>query len=193
MDNETSPYLAGKLLLAMPGLGDPRFHKAVILICTHDENGAMGLVVNDQSLNLSFDKLMEQLKVTKDTILSPQIASIPVHIGGPVDKGRGFMLHGHDFTHDETIRINDQFGVTGTLDALKHVTQGQGPDDMLFILGYAGWEAGQLDNELQQNAWLIADSHHDLVFKSENAEKWSLAVNTLGFDPAMLSSDAGRA
>ena len=191
--DKSSPYLTGKLLLAMPSMGDPRFHKAVIFMCSHDENGAMGLVINNHAHTLKFENLLEQLGIMSDITLDPQAAEVPVMLGGPVETGRGFLLHGKEFDHAETIAVNEGFAVTATLDALKTVAQGKVPDDMLFILGYAGWEAGQLDEEIQQNAWLVADPNPELVFENKNDEKWQNAVSALGFDPAMLSSDAGHA
>ena len=190
---DTSPYLVGKLLLATPSMGDPRFRKSVIFICAHDENGAMGLVINHRLPGLEFQSILEQMKITSDIKVDLEALSLPVMSGGPVETGRGFLLHGNDFKHHETIKVDDDYGVTGTIDALKAVVKGEGPEKLLFILGYAGWEAGQLDEELQQNSWLVCDPDPSVIFHETNDEKWAMAFNTLGFDPSMLSGDVGRA
>ncbi len=192
-ETQDGTYLTGKLLLAMPTLGDPRFHRAVILMCAHDEHGAMGLVVNHQMADIKFEHLLKQINLASDIQVDPDKLSLHVMSGGPVDPARGFLLHGSDFSTDDTIKINDEYFVTGTVDSLKKAVQKGGPDKMCFILGYAGWGAGQLDAEIQQNAWLVVDADPDLVFSSDIENAWSRAVQKLGFDPAMLSGDAGRA
>lgn len=189
-DNRTvSPYLTGKLLVAMPQMGDPRFHKAVIFICAHDVNGAMGLVINHTLPGLELSELLSQLHIEGNQT-SPDI---PVMSGGPVETGRGFILHKGDFRQIDSLKIESDIYVTGTIDALKAIAQGKGPDEMLFILGYAGWTAGQLDLELQQNAWLVVDADPALIFDSNPDECWDLAIRKIGIDPNMLSGEAGRA
>lgn len=182
-------YLAGRLLLAMPQMGDPRFHKAVIFMCAHDENGAMGLVINHVVPGLDMRQLLRQMNIdmAADTGISPVMS------GGPVEAGRGFILHSSEFVQKDTVKICDGFSVTGTVDALRAIAAGEGPDDMLFILGYAGWGAGQLDQEIRQNAWLVADPDHELIFNPAMDEKWDRAIGKLGINPAMLSDSAGRA
>lgn len=193
ISSENSGYLIGKLLLAMPSMTDPRFHRAVILLCAHDANGAMGLVINHPAQDVKFADLLKQLKIASDIELGSSQVSLPVISGGPVEKGRGFILHGSNFAQKDTVKVDEQFSVTGTLDGLQAVANGQGPKPALFILGYAGWNAGQLDAELQQNAWLVSDPNPDLVFRTNPEDQWSLAVSSLGFDPGMLSGVAGRA
>lgn len=190
---EKAPYLSGKLLLAMPAMGDPRFHRAVIYMCAHDANGAMGLVINHSLQGLEFSELIKQLGIHSDIEIRLDASAIPVMSGGPVESARGFLLHSNDFTQPDTIRIDESCSVTGTIEALKEVAAGKGPDRALFILGYAGWGAGQLDREIQDNAWLVVDPDPQIIFHPEVEEKWTLSVQKLGFDPAMLSSDAGRA
>ncbi|MCB1531999.1 MAG: YqgE/AlgH family protein [Alphaproteobacteria bacterium] len=190
MTRNKNAYLTGKLLLAMPSMSDPRFHKAVIFICVHDEQGAMGLVVNHDLPHLSFDGLLDQLGIASDIHVN---VSLPVMSGGPVESARGFMLHTNDFNQKDTIKIDERFSVTGTLDALADVAAGKGPENMLFILGYAGWSAGQLDQEIQDNAWLVVDPDPEIIFAKDPEIKWEKAVSTLGFDPVMLSGDAGHA
>lgn len=184
--------LAGRLLLAMPAMGDPRFHKAVIYVCAHDENGAMGLVVNQRLPGVDLRQLLLQLDIPPGAA-APDAAKTPVMSGGPVESARGFVLHSSEFRHPDTIRIDDSFSVTGTIDALKAIASGHGPRDMLFILGYAGWSPGQLDREIQDNAWLIADADPSLVFAADPGEKWDRVIGRLGIDPGMLSGAAGHA
>jgi putative transcriptional regulator len=191
--NDTSPYFTGRLLLAMPNMGDPRFHKAVILICAHDEQGAMGLVLNHMLPGLNMQQLLSQLNLEEEITLEMDSNEAPVLSGGPVETARGFILHSNDFFQEDTIQVNDNISVTGTVDALKEIANGKGPDKMLFILGYAGWSPGQLDDEIQQNAWLIAEPDIDLVFSTRSEQKWDKAIKNLGVDPAMLSGVAGTA
>jgi putative transcriptional regulator len=189
--SEQQSRLAGKLLLAMPGLGDPRFHHAVIFMCAHDENGAMGLVINNVLPGLQFQSVLGQMKIFQSQ--NKTDLSIPVMTGGPVESVRGFLLHSPEFHHKDTIALGDFFAVTGTVDALRAVAEGTGPEHMLFMLGYAGWGTGQLDAEIQDNAWMVADADPAIVFHAAPEEKWSLGMQKLGIDPAMLSAQAGRA
>lgn len=188
--NKTNDYLTGRILLAMPSMGDPRFHKAVIYVCAHDEHGAMGLVVNHRLPGVDMKDLLKQLEIKN---AEEEIANIPVLSGGPVETARGFVLHTPDFEQGETIKINEEFSVTGTIDALKAIADGNGPADLLFILGYSGWGAGQLDQELQENAWLILDPDKALIFDRSAEEMWDKAVEQMGIDPGMLSVVSGRA
>ncbi len=190
---EDGAYLTGKLLLAMPTLGDPRFSKAVIFVCAHDENGAMGLVVNHTLPGLKFDQLLNQLHITSDIEVDLKALSLPIMSGGPVEAARGFLLHSGDFSRDDTIKIDDLYSVTGTVEALQEVATGKGPEQMLFILGYAGWGGGQLEGELQQNSWLVVDPDPSIIFGAQPDDKWQMAVEKLGIDPAMLSGESGSA
>lgn len=182
-------YLTGKLLVAMPQLGDSRFHKAVIFICAHDENGAMGLVVNHILPGLELHSLLDQLSIEG----SIKNADMPVMSGGPVETARGFILHQGGFRQIESLEIESNIYVTGTIDALKAIARGDGPERMLFILGYAGWTAGQLDHELQDNAWLVTDADPSVIFEGDPEERWDRAIRKIGIDPLMLSGTAGRA
>lgn len=183
-------YLTGKLLIAMPSMGDPRFHRAVIFLCAHDEDGAMGLVINHELPGVEFSDLVSQLKFESDIKFD---MSLPVMYGGPVESARGFLLHSTDFERADTMHVAQKYGITGTVDALQDIAQGKRPKDLLFILGYAGWDAGQLDEELQQAAWLVVDADPDLIFEGDPDEKWLRAITKLGVDPAMLSGASGRA
>lgn len=188
-DHNESRYLTGRLLIAMPQMGDTRFHKAVIFICAHDANGAMGLVINHTLPGLELSTLLSQLDIPGVTYG----ADVPVMSGGPVETARGFILHAGSFNQIESLEIEQDIYVTGTIDALKAIAQGRGPDKLMFILGYAGWSAGQLDYEMQQNAWLVTDADADLIFSEDPDDRWERAIRKIGIDPSMLSGDAGRA
>lgn len=195
MKDKDDASLAGKILLAMPNMGDPRFHRAVIVVCAHDENGAMGLVINHVLPGIDLRHLFEQLNITPAPSDGPSVPlpDLKVLSGGPVENGRGFLLHSKDFHLPDTVEVTDQLSVTGTIDALRAVAQGRGPKTMLFVLGYAGWTPGQLDREIQQNVWLVAEATPALVFATGTDDKWGEAIKAIGVDPAMLSASAGRA
>lgn len=185
--------LTGKLLIAMPGMGDPRFDRSVVLICAHDGDGAMGLVVNRPAAELRFLDLVEQIGLT-----TPEGgiggADMPVHAGGPVEPGRGFVLHSRDYdTNSSTLTVSNSFGMTATRDVLEDIAQGKGPVKALLALGYSGWSSGQLEDEIAENGWLTADANADLVFNTPDPGKWESALGTLGIDPLTLSGAAGRA
>ncbi len=186
-------YLTGKLLLAMPSMGDPRFHRAVIFICSHSEEGAMGLVINHKMPSVKFMDLVKQLNIESDIKVNFEKLDLAVMCGGPVESARGFMLHSGDFSRDDTMKVNNNYGITGTVEALKDVARGVGPKDLIFVLGYAGWDAGQLDLEIQQNSWLVVDPDPEIIFEGRAEEKWTRAIAKLGIDPVMLSSVAGCA
>lgn len=183
--------LGGKLLIAMPGMGDPRFVNAVVFLCAHSEEGAMGLIVNKPMAELSFSDLLEQLDIPR----APGARDIRVHFGGPVEHARGFVLHSGDYNSgsDTTLRVDPRFGMTATLDILEDIAKGKGPASSLLALGYAGWGPGQLEGEIGDNGWLTCDAVPELVFDRTDATKWERALGTLGVDPLVLSSAAGRA
>ena len=192
VEKNADVWLTGKLLLAMPGMGDPRFQRAVIFMCAHDANGAMGLVINHVMPGVRFNELLDQLNIEGGAAARPT-GDVPVLNGGPVESARGFILHPLGYSRKDTVRIGGRFGVTGTVDALRAIAEGHGPEAMLFILGYAGWTAGQLDRELQENAWLVGEAEPELVFQTDPDGKWDMAIRRLGVDPAMLSGESGRA
>jgi putative transcriptional regulator len=182
--------LAGKLLIAMPGMGDPRFAKSVILICAHSPDGAMGLVVNRPVPDLSFASLLDQLNIP----VAPTGRDIRVHLGGPVERGRGFVLHSPDYRTDQaTMTVPGGFGMTATQDVLAALARGQGPEAALLALGYSGWGPGQLEAEIGRNDWLTSEAPADLVFSADDAAKWRGALKRMGIDPITLSGTAGRA
>jgi putative transcriptional regulator len=186
----SSSDLTGKLLIAMPGMGDPRFEYAVVMVCAHSGEGAMGLIINKQVPELSLDDLLEQLEIDAGA----GSVGRAVHFGGPVEGGRGFVLHSSDYMGQQaTIRISDSFGMTATKDVLVEIADGRGPREVLTALGYAGWGPGQLESELKQNAWLTADAETAIVFDPDDSAKWKKALKTLGIDPLMLSGEGGRA
>ena len=184
-----SGYLDGKLLVAMPSMGDPRFKKAVILLCAHSESGAMGILLNRSLDALSFDDLLEQLDIPK----AEEARHIKIHFGGPVDTERGFVVHSTDLLYDTTLVIGDDMALTATIDMLKTIADGSGPESSFLALGYSGWGPGQLEQEIQENGWLVVDPDTDIVFGSELDSKWKIAINKLGIDPSLLSGDMGHA
>ncbi len=182
--------LAGQLLVAMPQMMDPRFARSVVYVCAHSEaEGAMGLVVNKLLASLTMDELLSHLNLESSRLNQAR----PVHFGGPVEPGRGFVLHTADYREDATLLVEDGFGVTATLDILRAIGKGDGPRRSLLALGYAGWAPGQLDAEMQANGWLSVPANSDLVFDADFEAKWQRALAKLGIDLTMLSTDAGHA
>jgi putative transcriptional regulator len=190
-------YLDGQLLIAMPVMGDPRFERSVIYMCAHSSEGAMGIMVNRPAGSIDFPELLVQLDIIKeaDQIKLPETAeSMKVMKGGPVDTGRGFVLHSSDFyIENATLRIDDGICLTATVDILKAIAKGAGPKHAILALGYAGWAPGQLENEIQGNGWLHCDADQDLIFGGDVEEKYARALRKIGIDPGMLSNDAGHA
>jgi putative transcriptional regulator len=181
--------LTGQVLIAMPAMQDPRFAQSVIFVCAHTKEGAMGLVVNRPLASPSFRDLLRQLKI--DPV--PPARSIRLCAGGPVENSRGFVLHSTDWTAEASLAVDDSFALTASLDILKAIAEGGGPRDGLLALGYAGWGAGQLDQEMQQNAWLSAPADRDVLFDGDDETKWRRALAKLRIDPALLSGAAGHA
>lgn len=190
-------YLDGQLLIAMPVMDDERFSRSVIYLCAHSPEGAMGIVVNRSAGSIDFPGLLVQLNIIdKDhQITLPDSAeSLKVLKGGPVETGRGFVLHSSDFfIKDATLPIDDGVCLTATLDILKAIASGTGPKQAVLALGYAGWAPGQLENEIQHNGWLHCAADMDLIFGRNIEDKYQLALDKLGIDIAMLSNEAGHA
>ena len=187
--DENGAYLTGQLLIAMPNMRDPRFARTVIYICAHNADGAMGLVVNRLVGAVTFPDLLSQLGIDTDTATE----EIRVHFGGPVESGRGFVLHSGEYHHASTLQVAEKMALTATIDILQDIAKGCGPQRSLLALGYAGWGPGQLDAEIQSNGWLNVTADDHLVFDEDLDNKWERAIAKLGVDPALLSSDAGRA
>ncbi|MBI1216141.1 MAG: YqgE/AlgH family protein [Alphaproteobacteria bacterium] len=183
-----SPF-RNQLLIAMPGLMDGFFNKSVVYICAHSPAGAMGIVINQRLPDVAFKELLSQLQLPESQLLVEPI----VHFGGPVETGRGFVLHSTDFMREDTLRITDDMCITGTVDILRAMAEGKGPDRSIFALGYAGWGPGQLEAEMQANSWITVPADDNLIFNTELGMKWEGALALLGIDPATLSPDAGRA
>jgi len=183
------PYLTGHLLIAMPSMPDERFARSVIYVCVHNDEGAMGLVVNKALDSLSFPDLLEQLDIESPADDKP----IRVQFGGPVETARGFVLHSTDYHNEGTMVVNDQVALTATIDILKAIAKGEGPRHSMLALGYAGWGPGQLDNEIRENGWLSVDADDSLLFDADLDERWAKAMAKIGIDPSMLSDEAGHA
>jgi putative transcriptional regulator len=182
--------LGGKLLVAMPGMDDPRFDRSVILICAHSGDGAMGLIINQPSADLNFASLLDHLNIPR----APRGRDIRVHVGGPVERGRGFVLHSSDYPDGPaTMQVPGGYRMTATLDILEALARGQGPASALLALGYSGWGPGQLEAEILRNDWLTCTPEPDLIFADNDARKWAGALGTLGIHPLSLSPTAGRA
>lgn len=182
-------YLTGQLLIAMPTMRDIRFARTVIYMCAHNAEGAMGLVINRLAGQVTFPDLLRQLEIEP----RGQHREIRVHFGGPVEAGRGFVLHSGEYQHQSTLQVADEMGLTATMDILHDIAEGRGPRHSLLALGYAGWGPGQLDGEIQANGWLHVEPDESLVFDDNLDTKWDRAIAKLGVDPALLSGDAGHA
>ena len=181
--------LTGQLLIAMPQMRDPRFERSVIYMCAHSNDGAMGLVVNRLFEALTFPDLLSQLNIDSGDKTRP----IRVHFGGPVESGRGFVLHSDDYVRDGTLVVNGGFALTATIDILKALADGDGPHRSILALGYAGWGPGQIEGEIVQNGWLTAPADPQLVFDADLDHKWERALAKLGVSPTSLSGQAGHA
>ncbi len=189
-ESDQAGFLTGKLLVAMPSMQDPRFERAVIYVCVHTDETAMGLVVNRPIPGLDFRSLLDELRIAG----AREAEALAVQYGGPVQTSRGFVLHSPDYASaDATLPVTSDISLTATLDVLKAMAAGGGPRRAIFALGYAGWGPGQVEAEIQENAWLVCDADADLVFDEDLERKWPNAMRKLGVDPAMMSSEGGHA
>ena len=192
-----SSYLNGKLLVAMPGIGDPRFERTVVFMCAHSSDGAMGIVINRTSTQITFPELLEKLDIipSESRIELPEgVRGMQVQAGGPVESGRGFVLHTTDyFSKDTTLPISTGIGLTATLDVLRAIAGGKGPRKSLMALGYSGWGPGQLEQEIQSNGWLTCDADETLLFDEDFGHRYEAAMQRIGIDPRRLFSTAGHA
>lgn len=188
MKHHPATSLAGQLLIAMPQMQDHRFVRSVIFLCAHNEEGAMGLVVNKIIDSVTMPELLEKLGIP-----TPNLSGLArVHAGGPVEEGRGFVLHSDDYVEENTLVVGSM-ALTATLDILRAIGRGEGPRRSLLALGYAGWGPGQLDAEMQHNGWLHVPADEAIVFDEQISDKWQRALAKLGVDPLSLSGDAGHA
>lgn len=184
-----SESMAGQLLIAMPQMIDERFERSVIYMCVHNEEGAMGLVINRLMDSLTFADMLSQLSIEP----GPWTEDVVVHYGGPVESGRGFVLHTDDYEREGSLHVNEGLALTSTVDVLKAISDGNGPRRSMLALGYAGWGAGQLESEIQANGWLHVPADESLLFGENCEDKWSTAIAKLGIEPLTFSGEAGRA
>jgi putative transcriptional regulator len=189
--------LEGQLLVAMPSMTDKRFARSVIYICAHSDEGAMGLIVNQPARNINAPDLLERLGISTrsaDDTVANEILSLSIQVGGPVETGRGFVLHTPDyFAKDSTLAIEEEICLTATIDILKAIARGKGPNRAVLALGYSGWSPGQLENEIQANGWLNCPADADIVFGDDLDSKYARAMAKLGIDLSHLVNDAGHA
>jgi len=182
--------LEGKLLVAMPSMGDPRFERSVVFMCAHSDEGAMGLIVNKRMRDIKMRDVLDQLSIEA----ADEAMDMPVLFGGPVETGRGFVLHSSEYKSNlNSLLVSGGFAMTATLDILEDIANGKGPERALMTLGYAGWGPGQLEAEIAQNGWLTAEASSNLIFQVQPNQMWTAALESLGVDPISLSATAGRA
>ncbi len=183
-----SRYLTGQFLLAMPGISDPRFDHAVIAMCAHDSHGAMGIGIGEQIDDLGLHEILDQFDIA--TGVAP---NAPVHLGGPVEPGRGFVLHSNDWGGQDTIDVAGRWSLSGTIDILRAIAEGRGPSRWVVALGYAGWGAGQLDGEMTRHGWFNTPGTPELIYDVATGDRWSRGFASAGIDPRLLASSAGTA
>lgn len=181
-------FLCGQILLAMPGIGDPRFDRAAIAICTHDESGAMGVGVGEAIDGLTLHMLLQQLDV--DPGVAPDV---PVHLGGPMETRRGFVLHDASWGGQDTIDVAGRWGLSGSVDVLRAIAAGTGPSRFLVALGYAGWDGGQLEGEMSRHGWMNVAGDASLLFDVPTDDRWRIGFDRLGVDPRLLAMGSGTA
>lgn len=183
-------FLGGQMLVAMPSMNDSRFDRSVIFMCSHSERGAMGIVVNKPATHITFPELLGQLSIEYSRL----DADLPINMGGPVETGRGFVLHSSgDFVSDSTLEVTNEISLTATIDVLRAIAAGRGPRQAMLALGYAGWGPGQLESEILANGWLHVAADDELLFGNDLDSKWTRAIGKLGFSPHLLSGEAGHA
>jgi putative transcriptional regulator len=188
--SENDGFLYGKLLIAMPGMPDPRFENSVIFMCAHSDQGAMGLIVNKPIEGLMLRELLEKL----DLPVSGNARDAPIMFGGPMRTERGFVLHSGDYRGDETtMTVTEDVSLTATVDILRAIAEGHGPRKTLLALGYAGWGPGQIESEISANGWIHCDTDQAIIFDAASEAKWRSAFAKLGADISGLSAEAGRA
>jgi len=182
------PFLTGQFLLAMPGIGDPRFEKAVIAMCVHDENGALGIGLGRLIPGLGFHELLKQLEIEPG-----EAPDVPIHAGGPVEPQRGFIVHSDDWGGQESIDVAGRWRLSATLDILRAIAEGAGPSRWVAALGYAGWGAGQLEQEMGRHGWFTTPVAHELLYETGAEQRWAAAYRRAGIDPRLLASGSGTA
>lgn len=188
--------LTGQFLIAMPGMGDQRFEKSVIFVCAHSEDGAMGFIINQSMMSPDIGEFFTKLEIITDEeqdTVSEELAHRSLNMGGPVEPGRGFVLHTPDYESETSLKIGDNVCLTATLEILRAIAMGRGPEQILLVLGYSGWGAGQLESEIISNGWLNCEADHDILFDQNHETKYERALAILGVDPLLLSSESGHA
>lgn len=181
-------YLSGRFLLAMPGMGDPRFDHATIAMCVHDENGALGIGIGHVREGITLHAMLAELGI--DPGFAPDC---PILHGGPVETGRGFVLHSPDWDGTGTIPVSPLCAMSASLDILRAIAEGRGPNQWVVALGYAGWVPGQLENEMRHHGWFVAEGRPTVLFDTPVDQRWSAAFKAEGIDPAHLVAQTGRA
>ena len=181
-------YLTGQFLLATPGMADPRFSKSLIAICAHDENGVLGINLGDTSDSISFHGVLRQFDIPTDNI-TDRI----VYLGGPVEPHRGFIIHSLDMNLSGTLQVSNRWGLSSSVDMLNNIAKNNGPEKWLIAMGYSGWGEGQLESELTQNGWAVAQGQTDWLYNDPSEDKWRTAWESQGIDPAHLSGGFGSA
>ena len=195
-DESAFPSLCGKFLIAMPGMGDNRFERSVIYICAHSSEGAMGFIINRVMDAPSVPEFLQQLEIVGDddeAILAPEMNAMHMHVGGPVEPGRGFVIHTNEFDSQATITVRGRVCLTATLEILRAIATGRGPKRSIIALGYSGWAAGQLEDEITSNGWLTVDSDETILFDRNLEDKYTASLALLGVDEKLLSATAGHA
>lgn len=182
--------LQNYFLLAMPGLGDLNFNHSVVYVCAHNEEGSMGMVVNSPLADITLSEVLEQMNIDTDR---DEVNSLPVYRGGPVQPERGFILHRPDKTWQSTLLSGDGVAVTSSQDILQSMAKGEGPKEVMIVLGYAGWGAGQLEQEVAQNLWLIVPAKPEILFDTPSQQRWNAAASLLGVSLAHLTDQTGHA
>ncbi len=190
IDTSKDKYYEGKFLIASPTMSDFRFNKVVIFLCSHSSKGSMGIIINKPAFEIKFKDLLKQLKISHNT----KVSFPHVYFGGPVENGRGFVLHSNDYyTDSSSIIIKNNLHLTATLDILEDIAKGKGPQKCLLTLGCSGWGPGQLEKELNTNSWIVADYSEEIIFECDDSEKWNKAFARLGVNPSKLSPFSGSA
>ncbi len=185
---DSTPFLTGQFLLAMPGIGDPRFERAVIAMCAHDSEGALGIGIGETIEGLGLHDLLKQFEI--DPGVAPDAA---VHFGGPVEPRRGFVLHSPDWGGQDTIDVGGRWALSGTIDVLRSIAEGTGPGRWIVALGYAGWAEGQLDEEMTRHGWFSTAATPGLIYEVDAEDRWEVGFAAAGIDPRLLAGSSGTA
>lgn len=185
---DMATFYSGQLLLAMPGIGDPNFERSVIALCAHDENGALGINIGQEIPGLGLRELLAQFDLPGD-----KVPDLPVLRGGPVERQRGFVLHTLDWGGQDMLHVGNQWGLSGSLDVLKAISEGKGPGRFVIALGYAGWGQGQLDEEMTRHGWFVAPATDHLLYDMPARERWAAAWSASGIDASLLATRSGHA